>query len=317
MSRCTRKAEFSFSRQAFISVIFAALFVPFGCDGGVTVVDGTVIVSTESDQSGESALYSDPNLTTSNQEPEPQPEPEVPFQNDPARVWDITDLVLVTGQSNALGAGTAYDEYKDAPDNRVLAYTNNGWQTANLNQVWDRGWFPRNNPNTDPYNNFSIHFGKRLAQRRNDRVIGFILLSAPGQKISHWENDGQFYNEIRNKVSRAINEVPHKSRLDGILWHQGESDGQDRIEYSDALYRLIANFRSEPWFDFDLPFICGETANSPVNNQLRKLNRDSDYWTACVAAEGLPVLPGTSHFDANSLRTLGQRYADKFIDLAF
>ncbi len=225
----------------------------------------------------------------------------------------ITDLVLVTGQSNALGAGTSFDELMDAPNSRVMAYTNQGWQVASLNQVWDRNWFPRNDPSTPPSNNFSLHFGKRIADRTPDRVVGFILITSPGSRISDWGSDSALFESIRVRVSQAINDIPLKSRLDAILWHQGESDGEDRDEYSAALFDLITRFRSEPWFDDGRPFICGETAGSPVNNQLNRLNTDADPWTACVEGEGLAVLPGTDHFNASSLRTIGQRYADEYL----
>ncbi len=225
----------------------------------------------------------------------------------------ITDLVLVTGQSNALGAGTSFDELMDAPDRRVMAYTNQGWQVASLNQVWDRNWFPRNDPSTPPSNNFSLHFGKRISDRTPDRVVGFILITSPGSRISEWGSDSALFESIRVRVSQAINDIPLKSRLDAILWHQGESDGEDRDEYGAALYDLITRFRSEPWFDDGRPFICGETARSPVNNQLNRLNTDADPWTACVEGEGLAVLPGTDHFNASSLRTIGQRYADEYL----
>ncbi len=239
-----------------------------------------------------------------------QPEPAAPLS-----VEDITDLVLVTGQSNALGAGTSYDQYLDSPNRQVFAFTENGWKVADLNQVWDRGWFPRTDPTTEPSNNLSLHFGKRIAERRTDRVVGFILITAPGKPISHWQQDGQFFNDIRNKVSGAINQLPYKSNLDAILWHQGESDGEDRDEYGAALYDLIERFRSEPWFGYGFPFICGETATSPVNQQLRKLNRDSDPWTACIAAEGLPTIRDDAHFSAEALRTMGRRYADAYLDM--
>jgi len=245
----------------------------------------------------------------------PSNEPDSSTPSVPVGPEDITDLVLVTGQSNALGGGTSYDAGRDATNPRVFAYTDMGWRVANLNQIWDQGWFPRTNPNTDPSNNFSMHFGKRVADTRTDRVVGFVLITAPGEPISHWGRDSAFFNEVRNKVSRAINALPHKSQLDGILWHQGESDASDRNEYADALYDLIARFRSEPWFDFGRPFICGETARFPVNNQLRKLNRDSDPWTACISAEGLETLGSTSHFNAESLRTIGRRYGDKYIEM--
>lgn len=235
--------------------------------------------------------------------------------NSVPTVADITDLILVTGQSNALGAGTGYDWTLDKPDSRVFAFTKNGWQVADLHQVWDLNKFPQNFPGGVPSNNFGLHFGKQLVGSESNRVVGFVLVTAPGQPISHWNSDGLFFDQIRSKVSNAINQLPSKSSLDGILWHQGESDGGNDDSYSDALYQLIADFRSESWFDYGRPFICGETARLPVNAQLRKLERDSDPWTACIAAEGLPTRGDETHFSAEALRLMGKRYADKYLQL--
>jgi hypothetical protein len=227
----------------------------------------------------------------------------------------ITDLVLVTGQSNALGAGTAFDWSLDRGHSQVYAFTDSGWRIADLRQVWDLGWHPRTNPGTDPHNNFALHFGKRLVQRDPSRVVGFVLASAPGQPISHWSYNSDFYNSIRAKVSRAINQLPHKSQLDGILFHQGESDGADSNSYGQDLRNLIHNLRSEPWFDYGRPFICGETARLPVNNQLNSLNRDTDPYTGCVQASNLPVHLDEQHFTASALRALGARYADRYLSI--
>jgi len=228
---------------------------------------------------------------------------------------DITDLILVTGQSNALGAETAFNAQLDAVNSSVFAFTNEGWQVADLNQVWDLNWHPRNHPETDPSNNFAFHFGKNVAQRRGDRVIGFILATAPGAAISHWENNGQFYGRMQAKVLDAINQLPHKSALDGILWHQGESDGRDEQYYTDALYTLISNLRSEPWVVTDAPFICGETKIASINRRLNGLNRDTDPNTACVAGEDLSTRADMLHLDAPALRTLGARYATAYLNI--
>jgi len=314
------------------SLCFTGIIACSGDDGSVRVTGPAVATQTASENTApditpdtseatndaasggsSSTQVAEPNEPENNS-PQQQPEPVVPAVAFTATVEDITDLVLVTGQSNALGAGTSYDEFLDAPNNRVMAYTSNGWQIANLNQIWDRNWFPRTNPDTPPSNNFAFHFAKRIANKAPGRVVGFILLTAPGEPISHWNRDSEFFKETRNKVSRAINELPYKSSLDAILWHQGESDGEDRDQYSQALYDLIERFRSEPWFGFNRPFICGETAESPVNRQLGRLNSDGNQWTACIKAEGLDVLPNTVHFSAASLRTMGLRYADVYLE---
>lgn len=227
----------------------------------------------------------------------------------------ITDLILVTGQSNALGAGTDFDGTLDAPHQRVYAFTDQGWRVANLNQVWDLNWFPRTSPDTDPSNNFSFHFGKRLASARADRTVGIILVTAPGKAIKHWRYKEEFYRKIESRVLDAINQLPHKSAIDGILWHQGESDGVDSQTYTDALYTLIYHLRTEPWANSGTPFICGETKQLQVNNRLNGLNRDSDPNTACVKGNDLGTLADGHHFNAIGLRTLGTRYADAYIDM--
>ena len=145
------------------------------------------------------------------------------------------------------------------------------------------------------------------------RVVGFILATAPGQPISHWQADGDFFNSVRNKVSQAINELPSKARVDGILWHQGESDGRDDPAYGAALYSLIDAFRSESWYGENLPFICGETASLPVNAQLNRLNSDNDPNTACIAAAGLDTRSDNVHFSETALRIMGRRYADQYL----
>jgi hypothetical protein len=247
---------------------------------------------------------------------------------------DITDLVLIAGQSNTLGSGTSIDLSKDSPHPRVLAYTDEGWRVAALYQSWDQGAHPGNgdpNSNTSQYhNNFALHFGKRLIERSADTVVGIILTSQPGEGIQHWDRGNTGYQLVQQKVLAAINELPHKSSIDGLLWHQGETDwllngtsdpdvpqpAPDNY-YPSKLRTLIENFRSEPWYGFNKPFICGETIRADgVNTHLRALNNDSDPYTACVAGAGLPSRsPGGAHFNASALRTIGKRYANEYYSL--
>ena len=246
---------------------------------------------------------------------------------------DITDLLLVTGQSNTLGAGTRIDNSLDSSHHRVFAYTDEGWRVAELYQTWDRGSHPGNGDpnrsNSEYHNNLALHLGKRLATLNANRVVGIILVSEPGEGISHWDAGATGMNRVRSKVLSAINELPQKSALDGIIWHQGETDwlreGTSDPDipqpaptnyYPQRLSALIRNFRSENWFNSRKPFICGETiAATGVNTHLMALNSDNDSQTACVEGFGLPSVDGGSHFNASALRTIGQRYADRYFDM--
>ena len=274
-----------------------------------------------------------------------QSDPVAPAaQSGALTVNDITDVVLVTGQSNVLGSGTedGYNSGLDQPHERVFAYTNSGWSEADLFQTWDRFQHPANRSastyNGRPNNSFAFHFGKTVASRDASRVVAFIVVPSPGKGISSWDRGSALYNLISEKVRRALADIPHKFTVDAVLWHQGENDflyegtadsnptgftSRDSYEYRNyyqiKLDALIANFRSESWGRLDIGFICGETRRGEgVNRRLNALNSDSDPLTACVRATDLPKRTDDqfgSHFSAVGLRTLGQRYADAYLNI--
>lgn len=302
-----------------LNFVFGALCLLFvatlaGCDNGPSGVTDSVSETTASDAVNSEGNASDgqPAQTADGSSGDDIPGSEAASVSYPS---DITDLILVTGQSNALGADTVFDSLRDVPNNRVFAYTNEGWRVADLHQVWDLNWHPRNDPDTDPSNNFGFHFAKKLAERRPQRVVGFILVTAPGEGIDHWDYESDFYLKIRNKVVAAINELPSKASIDGILWHQGETDWLADDYYRNKLRDVIANFRSENWFAADKPFICGETVEAPVNQILMALNTDGDPSTGCVSSDGLSTILDKLHFSAEGLRILGTRYTTKYIQM--
>jgi len=228
---------------------------------------------------------------------------------------DITDVVLVTGQSNTLGCNTSVEPGLDDPDNRVFAWSANGWVVADLHQVWDLGWHPRTTPDgKNAHNNFALHFGKTVVANSN-RVVAFILVSAPGMPIEHWDKDRPFFSKIRSQVEAALAQIPHINTVSAVLWHQGENNWNGGSYYQNKLTELIDNFRIEPWHSRNGLFICGETFKAPVNNNLNYLNSDGDMKTACVSAAGLGVLQDEVHFNAPGLRELGRRYGNKYLSV--
>ncbi len=259
-----------------------------------------------------------------------------------ATVADITHVVVVTGQSNVEAPETAFDAVLDQPHPRVLAFTDQGWQMADLHQVWDEHAHPGNHSLTDPTrspnNNFVFHFGKSLAQMDENAVPAFIVLAAPGHGISNWDYESPFYLKMRDKITTALSQIPHRDTIDVMLWHQGESDWlyegtsdpfateftnvespEYKIYYKLKLDRVIAHFRSEVWATPDLPFICGETRIAEgVNQHLMALNTNGDSNSACVATSDLPYRlsdPTGNHYSAAGLRELGRRYMQKFLQI--
>jgi len=252
----------------------------------------------------------------------------------------ITDLFLITGQSNLRAAETAYNPSLDTVDGRVFAFTEFGyWSVADLHQPWDDGWYPGNgswfDSSRQPYNNLSFHFAKSLVALDPSRVVGIIVTSAPGKGIGHWDNDDQYWQFIRNKVQVALDAQGQGKQIDAVLWHQGETDwiyqGTADPEATDAertepnyyprkLNQLIANFRSESYVGKGI-FICGETIRADVNPHLMALNNDGDIRSACVRGSDLSLRPDEVgnpngvHFSAQALRDIGRRYAEQYLEI--
>ena len=279
---------------------------------------------------------------------------------------DITDLILVTGQSNVTGANTEVSatldrwgrvsEFNgpDKPHSRVFAWTVDphsgnagaGWKVASLTQSWHD-----KNPGVGgvAHNNFAFHFAKKVAEKDSCRVVGLIVVSEAGRGISHWDYSAPGWNEVVRQVNDAMSAIGRTS-IDGILWHQGESDWiangtcykVERCQnnhpdyYAQKLYSRIADpsvpnhigrfalidrLRRADWFGSGKPFIAGETAKAPVNSVLNKLNTDNDRWTATINSDAASGIETRSddiagiHFSATGLRELGARYAYAYLNL--
>lgn len=116
-------------------------------------------------------------------------------------------------------------------------------------------------------------------------------------------------------MARALSALPHKNKVDAILWHQVESDYYDTNYYGDKLNQLIGSFRGESWIASNAPFVCGETFNSPVNRRLAALSTDSDPNTACASSNSLLTVGDDLHFSAKLLRIPSVRYATKYLEI--
>jgi len=254
---------------------------------------------------------------------------------------DITDIIVLTGQSNAAGEQTDYDPALDFGDESLFAFDEDGqWQVADLHQYWDKN-LPSNFASAaegrEPYNNLVFQIGKSLTEQ-TDRVVGIILVTAPGAGISHWDFNSEFYTKIRSKVESALATLPQKDSIDAMIWMQGETDwlaegtadpgatgfaSTDsefyRNYYPNKLNQLISNLRSEFWYGATAQFICGETKKADLNQHLMALNNDGDDLTSCAQGSDLPSRdsdPFGNHYSADSLRTLGDRIAALYLSAA-
>jgi hypothetical protein len=230
-------------------------------------------------------------------------------------------LFLLIGQSNMAGRGVVTpDDTKTHP--RVLALTKGG--------QWE--------PAADPIHfdkpaavgvGLGRTFGMTIAEAMPGVTIGLIPCAVGGSPIDAWQ-PGAFYPPTKSHpwddALRRARLALQAGTLKGILWHQGESDANAELapKYEAKLHDLIARLRAELRAP-NVPFIAGQLGQFP-DNPWNALKRQVDQvhrnlpravpHTAFVSSEGLKHKGDKVHFDAESYRELGRRYARAYLELA-
>jgi hypothetical protein len=222
-------------------------------------------------------------------------------------------LYLLIGQSNMAGRGKL-EEMDKQPHARLLHFTK------------ENKWAPAVDP---------IHFDKPIAgvglgrtfglemlKGRSDATlrIGLIPCAVGGTPISRWQKGADLYEAALRRARAAMKE----GVIQGVLWHQGESDSgkaETAQAYAKNLDAMIAALRK----DLDqptLPVIVGqlgefyrEGANvTAVNDALQTLPKRVPH-AAFIPSRGLGHKGDQVHFDAPAYREFGRRYAAAMLQL--
>lgn len=229
-------------------------------------------------------------------------------------------LFLLVGQSNMAGRGVVAPEDK-TPHPRVLM----------LSQAGE--WVPAVDPmHFDKPAAVGVGLGRsfaiRIAEANPGVTIGLIPCAVGGSPIDSWR-PGEFYPPTKSHPwDDAIKRAQLALRqgvLQGILWHQGESDSHEPLAaaYEGKLHDLIARLRRELHAP-GVPFIAGQMgvfADAPWDEHRKLVDRAQRELpgkvpnTAFVSSAGLTHKGDKVHFDAASYRELGRRYAEAFLKL--
>ena len=222
------------------------------------------------------------------------------------------DLYLLVGQSNMAGRGTLKGANRVNADRIFKLDANGEWQRAEEPIHFDK---------KSAGAGLSASFARAMADKNKDVKIGLIPCAVGGTRIDRWVEGGDLWS---NAVKRA--KIALKSgKLKGILWHQGESDATSKLapKWGAKFESMIKSFRRELG---DVPFIAGELGGyletykskkvnkvlwREINSQLHGLEgKIKDY--RVVPSEGLTPKRDNLHFNTESLRIFGLRYAEAF-----
>ena len=255
-------------------------------------------------------------------------------------------IITLSGQSNSQGTNAIYNDNNiaDKPHDRIYGWNSNTklWEKADMNTESLGSFWHRERGSQS----LAFHFAKCLVNAYPDIRPGIINLGLNGQPISRWtkydlndkfyevnmsrsnNNQGDIYDMHCHSITEAMNALAYKTKINVMLWHQGESDGwsndSESIEYFEqSLLKVINQYRSNVWADTNTPFIAGLTTGGDIgtnmgwearNSQIKNINRDSDIYTRCVDTQDLEVSHSQYnnndyiHFSANSQRIMGIMY---------
>ncbi len=225
-------------------------------------------------------------------------------------------LYLLIGQSNMAGRGAVDAESKNT-DSRVQMLTKDlTWKTAA-----DPLHFDKPVAGVGP----GLAFGKRMAEAYPHVRIGLIPCAVGGTSIKVWgpgAEDNATKTHPYDDMLKRVHEAQKVGVLKGIIWHQGEADRGASKTYGQSLTGLIELLRKELNAP-DVPFVAGELSNFNTNSQAStgRFNEVVQGMAktvknyACASVEGLNHKGDHLHYNAESARILGKRYAEKMIEL--
>jgi len=228
------------------------------------------------------------------------------------------DLYLLIGQSNMAGRGKiSVDTARNNQDIWVINGQNE-WVPAKDPLHYDKpaaGVGP------------GLAFAEAIHDNNPKKTIGLIPCAVGGSGIDDWlpgkkhDQTGIYaYDAMLARVRMA----KRKGTIKGILWHQGESDSspQKSSLYEEKLSAFFAKLRKEIGAR-NTPLILGTLGDFYVTkqpeaekiNQILKDYADNNKNVFIVTSAGLTDLGDKTHFNTESARELGKRYAAKMIEI--
>jgi hypothetical protein len=222
------------------------------------------------------------------------------------------DIIMIAGQSNAVGWEASIDFNYDYTDPRILQFPNGG--------AYDQKIILAANPlkhNTVDNRNDSVGFGLGFAKLYLETlplnrkiIIVPCAYGGTGYSDSKWRVGDSYYNNAVAKVNAVIS-LNSNNRIAAILWHQGEADcftNMTGANYQIYLDAMIAGFRNTITGASDCPFILGGMVpewSTGTHLQIRSVHSDTpnrNYY--CAFTEGPSNANNGIHYTASGQRLM-------------
>lgn len=222
-----------------------------------------------------------------------------------------THVYLLIGQSNMAGRGQVDAESKVIDPQIIMLDSQNQWVPAK-----DPVHFDKPAAGVGP----AITFAKTIKGENKKIKIALVPCAWGGSPIKVWEPGASYLNaHPYDDAIKRVKIAMQTGVLKGILWHQGESDNDsiNSAVYLKKLVALVSRLRSDLQMP-NLPFVVGEIGyfnkENFINKEVNQLQKEVNN-TLVVSAKGLVHKGDGLHFNAESARELGKRYAAAMLQL--
>ena len=236
-------------------------------------------------------------------------------------------IFLLLGQSNMTGPAKAQaEDLVDDPRVEVLAYDD----CPNLGRVYDQ-WAVAQPPLHGCYDGVGPgdSFGRAIAAARTELRVGLVPLGVVSADIDLFRKGvvssrrNEFYIPPDDSASGAYDWMVERARLAqqvgvirGIIFHQGESDTSDP-PWVGKVTELVTDLRADLGIP-EVPFLLGELLHGGCcasHNTLIAQVPGSLANSHVISAGGLAAAADNVHFSLAGQRELGERYAQKMLEL--
>lgn len=236
---------------------------------------------------------------------------EVLTETKRPNVW----VFILAGQSNMAGRGLVEPE-DTMPVKRLLAINRNGQLIIAKEPLH---FYEPDLTGLD----CGYSFGMELLKNIPDSIsILLIPAAVGGSSISQWLGDS-VHRDVK-LFSNFLEKLEIGKRhgiVKGILWHQGESDANEKDIpfYSKRLAELVNRFRSAAG-NRNLPVLLGELGSFSIDKKNWKMINNAIYEyslhdknSIVVSTADLGHKGDSIHFDSKGQRLMGKRFAEAYL----
>ncbi|MCU0353658.1 MAG: sialate O-acetylesterase [Cytophagales bacterium] len=220
-------------------------------------------------------------------------------------------IFVLAGQSNMEGDGPLADYTPVDTRNRVFVFDHKEYR-------WKIGKEPVRGNRVGP----SIAFAKALIDTDTSLSVGVVNCARGGTNIGQWQRHVED-DSLYAKMIKLAKAASLQGELAGLLFFQGENDAEGDVsdhptDWAVHFEKFVADTRNDLRLP-QLPVIFAQLGHVPnyelwekVKQQQAAVNLQN---VGMIKTDDLPYQTGSIHYTTSAYLTIGQRFAQKYLEV--